>query len=415
MTRQRTSVLFLNVGHAYDHFFMLIYPTVVLGLGQEFPHSYDTLLSLATGGFIAFGAASLPAGWLGDRWSRTGMITVFFIGIGLSSIVTSLARSPLELALGLGLMGLFAAIYHPVGIALVVQHSAKTGQALGVNGVFGNLGVALAGVTTGALTDTIGWRAAFLLPGCVALATGVVYGLLMRGVSPVSIRVPTTRSTASVTRDIQVRVFMVLIVAALSGGLVFNATTIALPRVLAERLAGFTESTFGIGSLVSLVFGIAAVAQILVGRWLDRYPFKWVLVAVTLVQVPLLLAAAWAHHLTMLLVALPLMFFIFGEIPINDWVVAHYTTERWRSRVYALKYVLSLGVSALAVPLVAWLHGASHGFHTLFLTLAACATTIPLVAASLLPAVRFQPLPRQDRRAQPIDIGSEAHRANVRG
>ena len=85
------------------------------------------------------------------------MITVFFIGIGLSSIVTSLARSPLELALGLGLMGLFAAIYHPVGIALVVQHSAKTGQALGVNGVFGNLGVALAGVTTGALTDTIGW------------------------------------------------------------------------------------------------------------------------------------------------------------------------------------------------------------------------------------------------------------------
>ena len=343
------------------------------------------------------------------------MITVFFIGIGLSSIVTSLARSPLELALGLGLMGLFAAIYHPVGIALVVQHSAKTGQALGVNGVFGNLGVALAGVTTGALTDTIGWRAAFLLPGCVALATGVVYGLLMRGVSPVSIRVPTTRSTASVTRDIQVRVFMVLIVAALSGGLVFNATTIALPKVLAERLAGFAESTFGIGSLVSLVFGIAAVAQILVGRWLDRYPFKWVLVAVTLVQVPLLLAAAWAHHLTMLLVALPLMFFIFGEIPINDWVVAHYTTERWRSRVYALKYVLSLGVSALAVPLVAWLHGACHGFHTLFLTLAACATTIPLVAASLLPAVRFQPLPRQDRRAQPIDIGSEAHRANVRG
>jgi MFS family permease len=188
--------------------------------------------------------------------------------------------------------------------------------------------------------------------------------------------------------------------------LVFHATTIALPKVFAERLAGFTESTFGIGSLVSLVFGIAAIAQILVGHWLDRYPFKWVLVAVTLVQGPLLLAAAWAHHLTMLLVALPLMFFIFGEIPINDWLVVRYTTEQWRSRVYALKYVLSLGVSVLAVPLVAGLHGASGGFHILFLTLAACALIMPLVAICVLPAVRSQPLPGQDQRAQPAGVGS---------
>jgi len=337
------------------------------------------------------------------------MITVFFIGIGLSSIFTGLARSPVEIALSLGLMGIFAAIYHPVGIALVVQHSEKAGRALGVNGVFGNLGVALAGMTTGALTDMVSWRAAFLLPGCVAVATGVAYGLFVRGAPPVLGHTSTVRSTVTVTRDIQVRVFMVLIVAALFGGLVFNATTVALPKVFAERLAGVTESTFGIGSLVSLVFGVAAVAQILVGHWLDRYPFKWVLVAVTLVQVPLLVAAAWAHHLTMLSIALPLMFFIFGEIPINDWVVAHYTTERRRSRVYALKYVLSLGVSALAVPLVAGLHGASHGFHTLFLTLAACAMTIPLVAACVLPAARPQSSPRQDQRAQPVGVGGDSY------
>jgi MFS family permease len=401
MMKRQISVLFLNIGHAYDHFFMLIYPTVVLALGREFPQSYDALLSLATAGFIAFGGAAVPAGWLGDRWSRTGMMTVFFTGIGLASVLTGMARSPLEIGVGLGAIGLFAAIYHPVGIALVVQSSEKTGKALGINGVFGNLGVALAGVTSGALTDLIHWRAAFIVPGCLAVVTGVVYGLLARDLRPGVGDGRVIRQTTETSRDIQVRVFATLIVAALCGGVVFNALTVALPKVFAERLTGLATTTFGIGGLVSIIFGLAAMAQIWVGHWLDRYPFKWVLVAVTLAQVPLLLAAVDADHLAMLAVAFPLMFFVFGEIPINDWLVARYTTEQWRSRVYAAKYVLSLGVSALAVPLVAWLHGAHGGFHTLFLSLAACAAVIMLAAVALLPSVRLQPLPRPDQPTQP--------------
>jgi MFS family permease len=408
MTRQRISVLFLNIGHAYDHFFMLIYPTVVLVLGQEFQQPYDALLSLATAGFIAFGGASLPAGWLGDRWSRTGMIAIFFIGIGVCSVLTGLARSPLEIGLGLGCMGLFAAIYHPVGIALVVRHSEKTGQALGINGVFGNLGVALAGITTGALIDLSGWRAAFLLPGMVAIFTGVAYVALCHGMSSAGAPVRAALPVLPTSRIAPIRLFVVLAVAALCGGLVFNAMTVALPKVFAERLAGFAASAFGIGTLVSLVFGLAAMAQILVGRWLDRYRFTMVLVLVTSAQVPLLLAAAWSYHLAMLLVALPLMCCVFGAIPINDWVVARYIADRWRSRVFALKYVLSLGVSALAVPLVAWLHGAHGGFQTLFLTLAVCAAVIPLAAVSLLPLGRAQALRHGVGSGQPLGVGLDS-------
>ena len=413
MTRQRASVLFLNVGHAYDHFFMLIYPTVVLALSQQFSQPYDALLTLATAGFIAFGGASLPAGWLGDRWSRTGMITVFFIGIGVSSLLTGMARSAFEIGCGLGLMGLFAAIYHPVGIALVVQQSEKTGQSLGINGVFGNFGVALAAITTGALTDLMSWRAAFILPGCVAIVTGVAYGLTVRGLSSAVDHSGVARPAVSTTRNMQMRLFAVLAVAALFGGIVFHATTVALPKVFAERLVGFTASIFGIGSLVSLVFGVAAMAQILVGRWLDRYRFTWVLMLVTIVQVPLLLAAAWAQQLATLLVMLPLMFFIFGAIPINDWVVARYVTDQWRSRVYALKYVLSLGVSALALPLVAWLHAADGGFQTLFLVLAVCAAAIAVAAAILLPAVRSQSRRGADQPAQGFRVHTDTSHANA--
>ena len=170
--RRLTTFAFLNLGHAYDHLFILLYPTVVLALGDVFQASYGELLALSVYGFIAFGAGALPAGWLGDRWSRRGMMIVFFVGIGLASIRTGLARSTVDIAVGLGLVGLFASIYQPVGIAMVAETDpARVGKALGLNGVFGNLGVAFAGVTAGALTDMISWRAAFIVPGVVAVAT----------------------------------------------------------------------------------------------------------------------------------------------------------------------------------------------------------------------------------------------------
>ena len=63
---------FINIGHALDHLAMLIFPTVVLALSRELNQSYAELLPLAVGGFVAFGACSIPAGYLGDRWSMWG-------------------------------------------------------------------------------------------------------------------------------------------------------------------------------------------------------------------------------------------------------------------------------------------------------------------------------------------------------
>ena len=151
MSRDRARFLFLNVGHAYDHLFMLLFPTVVLVLEREWNRPFSELLPYALGGFIAFGLGALPAGLLGDRWSRPHMMTIFFLGIGGASILTGMAAGPWGLAAGLTLIGLFASIYHPVGVAMVVQGVENVGLRLGVNGVAGNLGVAAAALTAGAL------------------------------------------------------------------------------------------------------------------------------------------------------------------------------------------------------------------------------------------------------------------------
>ena len=132
----RASIAFSNAGHTCTHLCTVLYATAVLHLPQVFDLPYGELLSLSSLGLILFGVAALPAGWLGDRWSVVGMMVIFFIGIGAGAIVTGLADGPEMIFVGLTLIGLFAAIYHPVGIAWIVASARKRGMSLGINGVF---------------------------------------------------------------------------------------------------------------------------------------------------------------------------------------------------------------------------------------------------------------------------------------
>lgn len=389
MSDSRLALPFLNLGHALDHFFMLIFPTAVLALGPAMGRSYEELLPLATVGFVALGLGTLPAGWLGDRWSRRGMMILFFIGIGAASILTGFARSTFELACGLGLIGLFAAIYHPVGIPMVVANSERVGRTLAINGVFGNLGLAFAAIATGLLTDIISWQAAFILPGGLSIAAGIAFALLVREDPGRATR----RIVAPVTapRPVQIKVFAMVVVGAVLGGVLFHAGTVALPKVFADRATGLATGITEIGGLVSIVFAVAAIAQIPVGWLLDRHPARWIQIWLAAAQFVFLLLAVSATDWAMLFVAMPLLFAIFGEIPIGDWLIARYTADRWRSRAYAASYVFSFGVSFAIAPLVAWLYGASGGFGTLFLVMAGCSVLIGLAALFLLPATRPAP------------------------
>ncbi len=383
MEQTRVAQLFLNLGHALDHLFMLIFPTVVLAMAPEFGRSYSEMLPLSLGGFIMFGACSLPAGWLADRWSRRGMMVVFFTGIGVASILTGLAGSTLQIGLGLTLIGVFGAIYHPVGIAMLVSGRDKVGRVLGVNGVFGNFGVALAALIAGALAYWINWRAAFLIPGALSVAVGAAFAMLVPPVPKLAQASPRAGGV-TISRNTLVRVFIILTVATIGGGVIFNATTVAMPKIFDERLTALTQTTLGIGVLVSLVYAFAAMAQLVVGYLIDRHPLRSVFVPVVAVQAPLLFLAGSMANYAMLLVALAMMFFVFGQIPINDAMVAAYTDEKWRSRAFAVRYVMSFGASACSVPLVAYVYAITGDFKYLFYVLAAM-SCVMLVAAICMP------------------------------
>ncbi len=356
--------------------------------------SYAELIPYATPGFIAFGVCAIPAGWLADKWSREGMMVIFFIGIGLSSVLTGMASTPLQIALGLTLIGVFAAIYHPVGLAMVVQGRVKTGVPLAINGVFGNMGVASAALLTGLMIDTAGWRSAFIISGAVAIGFGIMYWWFVRSSHLLETKTITNNAnaaaasagatrSAAISMGVLFRVFGIVFFTTAIGGLIFQSTTFALPKVFAERLADFALTATMVGWYTFIVFSVAAVAQLVVGYLVDNYAVRIVFAGVAILQALFFAIMVQLDGIAAFFVALAFMLVVFGQIPINDVLVGRMARSEWRSRAYAARYVITFSVMASAVPLIAWLHN-TWGFNALFIVLAIAAMLI-FFAALMLP------------------------------
>lgn len=377
---------FINVAHFFDHFFLLIFPTAALAIAPAWNMSYADVLLLGSPVYIMFALGTLPAGWLGDRLDRLMLIAVFFLGCGLSSIWVAMAAGPVAMTIGLGCLGLFAALYHPVGLAHITQIGLRTGRALAVNGVFGNMGLAGAAVVTGLLANALGWQAAFLVPGTISVALGILLLIRIReqDASTRDGSIAPPRRFEQSDRKTQVVVFAVICVSALLGGLIFNAVTISLPKFLDERLIGIGGDLRWIGASAGLVFAVAAFAQLPVGELLDRIGARPILLTLLSAQAMFLLLLAQATGTAAFVLAVLLVTFIFAGIPITTWLLGHYLEAGIRSRALSIEYVLSLGVGSAAVPVIAILKRNGVGFELQYLGLALSAVGV-LLAALCLP------------------------------
>lgn len=390
----RKHFFFLNVGHFLDHLFLLIFATVAaLVLAKEWGLTYAQLIPYATPGLVAFGLFSLPAGWLADRWSREGMMVIFFIGIGLASIATSFAQDPVQMAIGLFVVGMFAAIYHPVGIAMIARGGKSMGLDLAVNGVWGNMGVGCAALLTGFLIDQTGWRTAFWLPGALSVLLGFAYLYNFRDRVPLRNAASASVAEASAVssdatstaewRAMLIRVSLIIFFTTAVSSIIFQGTTFTLPKVFDERLEGIAPSATMVGWLAFIVFAIASFAQIVVGKALDTHGPRTVFAIVAVIQIVFFSIMPGLTDWFALAVALGFMLGAFGQIPINDYMIGKMAKSELRASIYGTRYVISFAVWAIVVPLIAWIHH-NWGFDVLFYILAASAVGI-LGAVLMLP------------------------------
>lgn len=353
--RRRLSIGFINMAHGIDHYVMLILATAVIQLAVVYDWTYAELIALGTPSFVAFGVFSLPAGWLADHWSRRNMMALFYFGCAAALVGAALAPNLIALAVALTVLGVFAAIYHPVGTAMLIEQATARGRSLAFNGVCGNIGVSLAAGITAALAYGLGWRGAFFVPAMVCLVVGLLYLRYIPDDRRQGVKRTTTADVA-LAPWMAATIVALFVLIALSAGLVFQIVTIALPKIVDERI-GQGISLVEVGGIATLIFLCGAAAQLLIGRLADKFPVHLLFAAVALLQFAGVVWTAYASG-PMLLVALATaMAAIYAQVTVNDLVIARYTADAWRGRVFAVRYFLTFLVSGVAVSTIAFLHG----------------------------------------------------------
>jgi MFS family permease len=381
MNRPGRVIGFVNAAHFIDHYSMLIFAAAVIIMGPALGMAYSELLPYATPGFVAFGAGSLVTGWLGDRWSRRHMMVIFFIGIGASMISVGLVNTPLQLGATLLSIGLFASIYHPVGTAMIVSYAEALGREMGINGVFGNLGVASSALVTGVIGQYLGWRWAFILPGSITILIGVFFAAMVKHEDRTGTK--QAAAQARVAKEDMWRVIVALLIVVIAISTTFNAVTVALPKLFAERLSGLTQSPALLGVIAAGVYVFGAVTQYTIGQLLDRFTLKAVALPLSFVLAPFMYMAAELSNLPLIVAAIGIVMGAFGQVTVNDAMVGKYTSEEWRSRAYAVRYFVGFTAAGVSVGLVAWLYQ-QGGFVTMLHAFAGLCL-LAIAAAIILP------------------------------
>ncbi len=374
--------IYLNISHFLDHFIMLIFAKAAYDAGRHFGMSYDEIIIYGVAGFILFGAVAPLAASLADRFSRSLLLVIYHFGIGLAAILAGFAQTVWQLSAAIGLIGVFASIYHPVGIAMLIKSNRRIGFRLGINGVFGNMGVAAAPLIAGILLTMGDWRLCFILPGIFCLIYGFAFIIALEE----EYQLPTPKKQvkkSGFSPNWKLALAAVFLSTA-SGGFVFSAMTFVVPRYFEISMVSISSSVAITGLLASLVYACASFTQIAVGWIIDRVEPKWVLFGIGVGQIFFIFLTSQFTDYALFFAMLIAMSFVFGQIPITDTILSRYVPDEWRAKALSLKFMLNLVVGAAVLPICGILLQSGILMSSLFVILS-CIAALVVASGIILP------------------------------
>ena len=346
------------------HMFAAFYFVIILSLEQEWNFTYNELISLWTLGALLIGLGALPAGWLSDKWSRSFMMVIMFFGMGFSSILCGLSNEKFLLFLGLSLLGLSCSIYHPVGIAWVVNSSDKKGRALGINGIFGGIGIGSGAFIAGLLIKYFDWKVAFILPGIVSIFVGIILFIFIinKHISFQNIKSENLHHSNSSNDLILIASIMLFSMFAL--GLTFQIMQTSIPKVFDIRIQNL--STFAIGAIIGAIYGIAGLMTLVGGIMADKFSLKKIYVIGIAAQVPCFFCIAYFTGLPLIIVCLIAAMFNSSILPTENILLAKFTPEKHHGLIYGFKFIIAFGSAPIAVFLISKIYEETQEFTNLF-------------------------------------------------
>ncbi|MGB0893187.1 MAG: MFS transporter [Parashewanella sp.] len=364
----RRHFIFLNIAHVFNHYLVLILPTVALFLHQQWAMSYAHLLKLGSLGAFTYALGVMPAGWLADKIGRVKVMTVYFFGLGIFSLLAGISQTPLQLMIAVAGIGFFAASYHPVGTSLVYGLSSQPSRLMAINGVSGNIGLALAALGTSYISHHLGWRYSFIIPGLLAIIMGLFYWWFTASNDLRTSLAEPNHSDDGFAVPKLIKAFSCILLISICGGLIYNSMTTALPKILLETSLFQHDSMIKIGGVATLMLAAASLAQLIAGELLMKFKPVLILGMILLCESIAAILLYLSPHSLVFIFAI--LVFTFAQIPVNDFIIGQCAPAKWRSRLYALKYTIVLITGVIAYWLIALTLQWHNDFDFMYLILA---------------------------------------------
>ena len=347
------------------HMFAAFYFVIILTIEKEWSISYDQLIRLWSLGALLIGLGAIPFGWLSDRWSRSGTMTIMFIGMGLASILCGLSTSISLLFLSLSLLGLFCSIYHPVGIPWVIHSANKQGRALGINGIFGGVGIGSGAFVAGTLTELLNWQLAFILPGFISIIIGfiLIYFIFINKISYKNIFINNIEQDHS--RNEMILISLIMLISMFALGLTFHNTQTALPKVFEIRIDNI--NSIQIGLMIGIIYFISGATTFIGGLLADRFNLKIIYLIGIFLQFPCYLGIAYVSGYSLVVLCILAAVFNASILPTENLLLSKFTPQKYHGVVYGIKFILAFGSGPISVFLISEIYSITLEFTYLFL------------------------------------------------
>ena len=347
------------------HMFAAFYFVIILTIEKEWSISYDQLIRLWSLGALLIGLGAIPFGWLSDRWSRSGTMTIMFIGMGLASILCGLSTSISFLFISLSLLGLFCSIYHPVGIPWVIHSANKQGRALGINGIFGGVGIGSGAFVAGTLTELLNWQLAFILPGFISIIIGfiLIYFIFINKISYKNVFINNIEQDHS--RNEMILISLIMLISMFALGLTFHNTQTALPKVFEIRIDNI--NSIQIGLMIGIIYFISGATTFVGGLLADRFNLKTIYLIGIFLQFPCYLGIAYVSGYSLVAFCILAAVFNASILPTENLLLSKFTPQKYHGVVYGIKFILAFGSGPISVFLISEIYSITLEFTYLFL------------------------------------------------
>ncbi|MBW1731971.1 MAG: MFS transporter [Deltaproteobacteria bacterium] len=392
-SRERRILLVTCFGHFMSHFNMLVFPALLLPITSYLHLSIAHTLGLSFWMYLLFGVTALPWGVAADKAGAKPLMLIFYAGAGLSGLSAAMwLDSPSLFALALACLGLFSGIYHPTGLGLISKEVERVSLAMGYNGMFGNLGLAVAPLLAGLFNWLWGIKAAYV---AVGLMNFIGLGLTLS--ISTSSRHELVRAQAQ-DHNRSLKPFLILLAAMMLGGIAYRGATVMLPayfelktpaifRLLSETLSKSLSTNLVATSITSFIYLIGIIGQYTGGRIAERYQPKYCYLIFHSAVIPTAFLISLVSNIPLVGLTMIYFFFLLGMQPIENTLVASFTPKRFHHSAFGMKFILTFGVGSLSVKMLEYIQG-HWGIESTFRCLGLVSVALVIIIVVLLRVIR---------------------------